>query len=148
MTRLFSSKRPAIMMRCAVSAHLAPNVKTSELRVGLYLRPPDFTQYVLTDPARSFWVIKHGVKMTAMPSWGFSHTDEEIWKLVTFIHKLPELNSKSYTELVAEYGGSHQYSSEHAYSNADGHKLHSDSDSHGLLMLSRYVTPWQPEFCI
>jgi CRISPR/Cas system CMR subunit Cmr4 (Cas7 group RAMP superfamily) len=34
-----------------------------------------------------FWIV--GVKMTAMPSFGATHTDEEVCGIVAFIEKLP-----------------------------------------------------------
>ena len=44
------------------------------------------------DDAWLFWVTKHGVRMTGMPSWSVVLTDDEIWKIVAFIKhsdKLP-----------------------------------------------------------
>jgi thiosulfate dehydrogenase len=32
-----------------------------------------------------FWVTKHGVRMTGMPSWDGVMTDEEMWKVIAFI---------------------------------------------------------------
>jgi mono/diheme cytochrome c family protein len=32
-----------------------------------------------------FWVTKHGVRMTGMPSWNGVLSDDEIWKIVAFI---------------------------------------------------------------
>lgn len=56
--------------------HLAPGVADTELRQGLHPVPPDFTNGTTRRPAESFWVIKHGIKMTAMPAWGVTHDDE------------------------------------------------------------------------
>jgi mono/diheme cytochrome c family protein len=39
-----------------------------------------------------FWVTKHGVRMTGMPTWDGVLSDEEIWKITAFIkrsNKLP-----------------------------------------------------------
>ena len=80
--------------------HLAPGNKDSELREGLYPQPPDFTQRVKATPAEMFWVIKHGIKMSAMPAWGVTHDDERIWDMVAFIKKLPELTPEQYEALV------------------------------------------------
>ena len=110
--------------------HLSPGLRTSELSAGLYPQPPDLTQYPLKDPARSFWVIKHGIKMTGMPAWGASHTDEEIWELVAFIRQLQKLDHKSYEELVSKYGGSHQHTNGHSESETDEHKPHNDDHDH------------------
>jgi hypothetical protein len=34
-----------------------------------------------------FWVIKNGVKMTAMPAFGKTQDDQTIWKLAAFLYK-------------------------------------------------------------
>jgi len=85
------------------TCHLAPGVETTPLRQGLYPRPPDFTRRAHGMDARAdFWVIKHGIKMTAMPAWGASHDDEKIWNLVAFLRKLPALDRQRYREMVAK----------------------------------------------
>lgn len=114
------------------SCHLSPGIRNSELSAGLYPRPPDLTQVPLENPARSFWVIKHGIKMTGMPAWGASHSDEEIWELVAFIQQLQKLDHKSYEELVSKYGGSHQHENGHGHgeSSTDIQKSHSDGHNH------------------
>jgi mono/diheme cytochrome c family protein len=47
--------------------HTGPGEQPSDLNEGLYPTPPDFTK-VKTEPARAFWIIKHGVKMSGMPA--------------------------------------------------------------------------------
>jgi len=46
-----------------------------------------------------FWVIKNGIKMTGMPSFGLSHSDEEIWSIVAFLKQLPDLTEQDYNSL-------------------------------------------------
>jgi len=36
-----------------------------------------------------FWVIKHGIRNTAMPAWGNLLSEEDIWQVVTFLRKSP-----------------------------------------------------------
>jgi len=86
--------------RCAV-CHLAPAAGESELRKGLYPQPPDLVRgHGVHEPQRTFWVIKHGIKMTGMPAWGASRSDDEIWSLVAFLRRLPDLNESQYRDLV------------------------------------------------
>jgi mono/diheme cytochrome c family protein len=80
--------------------HLAPGMGDSELREGLYPRPPNLTHFA-PDPAEAFWIIKHGIKMTAMPAWGFSHDDPTIWSMVAFLQKLPDMTPQQYRDIVA-----------------------------------------------
>ena len=83
------------------SCHLAPGMKDSELRPGLYPQPPDLSK-VSVDPRVAFWAIKHGVKMSAMPAWGMSHDDATIWSMVAFLQKLPGMTAAQYKEIVAK----------------------------------------------
>ena len=53
-----------------VGCHLAPGVTKSEIRPGLYPHPPNLAQEDLHDGRRAFWIVKHGIKMSAMPAWG------------------------------------------------------------------------------
>jgi len=80
--------------------HLAPDQADSELRDGLYPRPPKLTERIDASPGEMFWVIKHGIKLTAMPAWGPTHSDERIWGIVAFLQKLPELTLDQYHSLT------------------------------------------------
>jgi mono/diheme cytochrome c family protein len=81
--------------------HLAPGMKESEIRPGLYPEPPNLSQ-VRVEPQDAFWVIKHGIKMSAMPAWGLSHDDPSIWSMVAFLQKLPNMTSAQYKDIVAK----------------------------------------------
>ena len=81
--------------------HLTPAMKDSELRPGLYPQPPNLSQ-VRVDPKEAFWVIKHGIKMSAMPAWGASHDDDTIWSMVAFLQKLPDMTAAQYQDIVAK----------------------------------------------
>lgn len=81
--------------------HLAPGVENSELRRGLYPQPPDFPSEGIDDLQTAFWVIKHGIKLTAMPAWGKSHTDEQIWDMVAFLQQIKGMTAARYHALVA-----------------------------------------------
>ena len=87
--------------------HLAPDKKESEIRAGLYPQPPDLTKHLHARPAETFWVIKHGIKMSGMPAWGKTHDDSSIWGLVAFLQKLPELTAVQYQALARTEGKVH-----------------------------------------
>jgi mono/diheme cytochrome c family protein len=84
---------------CA-NCHLAPEQEDSEIRPGLYPRPPNLTEQRF-DPKTVFWVTKHGLKMSGMPAWGVGHDDETIWSIVAFVNKLPGLSAEHYKDMVA-----------------------------------------------
>lgn len=89
--------------------HLAPGIKPTELSIGLYPQAPVFHQReTITDPTKKleqakayFWVIKNGLKMTAMPAWGLSHDDQAIWGMVTFILKLSDMTPEQFENLIS-----------------------------------------------
>ncbi|MCI4568905.1 DUF4440 domain-containing protein [Lysobacter sp. CFH 32150] len=85
--------------------HLAPGMPPTELSKGLYPPPPNLAKRAAQNPAEDFWVIKHGIKATAMPAWGKSMEDEYIWGMVAFLRSLPQLNAEQYRATVATSGG-------------------------------------------
>lgn len=46
--------------------------------------------------AELFWVTKNGIKMTGMPAFGLFKSDEEIWSIVAFLKRLPDLTPETY----------------------------------------------------
>ena len=72
--------------------------------MNLYPKPPDMrmaqTQN-LTD-GEIFYIINNGVRMTGMPGWRSSHTDEDTWKLVLFIRHLPQLSAEEKKEMQGD----------------------------------------------
>jgi mono/diheme cytochrome c family protein len=88
-----------------VGCHLAPGVTTSDLRPGLYPHPPNLTQAADMDARRMFWAIKHGIKMTAMPAWGKTLSDAQIWELVAFVRKMPAMSRETYQQLLKDGPG-------------------------------------------
>ena len=110
---------------CA-SCHLAPGQATSELRQGLYPLPPDLTTEKV-DPRRAFWVIKHGVKMSAMPAWGTGHDDATLWSLVAFLQVLPGLTTQQYRDMVERAAPHHDT---HETPGAESGHGHDDGHAH------------------
>jgi Cytochrome C oxidase, cbb3-type, subunit III len=53
-------------------------------------------------PAELFWIVRNGVKMTAMPSFAKHLSDQEIWGVVGFIQRLPGMPDVEYARLMQE----------------------------------------------
>jgi mono/diheme cytochrome c family protein len=83
-----------------VGCHLAPGVAKSDLRPGLYPHPPNLAQEDIQESRRAFWIIKHGIKMSAMPAWGRTLDDAAIWDVVAFVRKMPNLSPEDYQQLT------------------------------------------------
>ena len=47
-----------------------------------------------------FWIVKHGIRNTAMPAWGGLLSDDEIWQTVGVVRKLDSLPDSVTTELL------------------------------------------------
>jgi mono/diheme cytochrome c family protein len=65
----------------------------SPIAKGLYQKPPQLaTDGVEDDPEGvSFWKIKHGIRLTGMPSFGHSLSDQQIWTLALFLKHMDKL---------------------------------------------------------
>jgi len=89
---------------CA-GCHLAPGIESTEMSKILYPAPPNLSKLGAPDPARAFWVIKHGVKASGMAAWGTNMKDDYIWGMVAFLKQLPSMTPEQYQTLVLESGG-------------------------------------------
>lgn len=83
------------------TCHLAPGYAKDETWAGLYPQPPKLYQARHLDPAKVFWVLKHGLKMSGMPAWGPTHEDSELWAITAFVMQLPKMSAAQYQAIVA-----------------------------------------------
>jgi mono/diheme cytochrome c family protein len=69
--------------------------------IGRHMDPPamdlhsDHVQH--WSDAELFWIIQNGVRLTGMPAWKSSISDDDTWKLTRFIHSLPRMEAASAT---------------------------------------------------
>ncbi len=66
--------------------------------VGKGLRPsPPLLRESAKDwtPAELYWIVKNGIRMTGMPAWGVSYSDQDLWRVVAYTATLPDLAAKS-----------------------------------------------------
>ncbi len=80
--------------------HLAPGMEKTEMSQGLYPQAPVLFKGSDRSASEQFWIIKHGIKMTAMPAWGKTHDDRLIWDMVAFIRELPSLSPAQYQAMT------------------------------------------------
>ena len=76
---------------CHGTAAGAPSA--SPVAKGLYPSPPQLaTDGVEDDPEGvSYWKIKHGIRLTGMPTWSAYLTDQQIWTLALFLKHMDKL---------------------------------------------------------
>lgn len=94
--------------------HLGPGLEKSEMSQGLYPAAPELARGNHHTPEQQFWIIKHGVKLSAMPAWGKTHEDQLIWDMVAFIRQLPKMTPEQYKAAVASAPEDHEQMMEHA----------------------------------
>ncbi len=84
--------------RGCVSCHGAPGAAWAKFSEGLRPDPPDLKALAnQLEPRQIFWVVKNGINMTGMPSFGrVGMDDEEIWSIVAFVKKLPQVSDADF----------------------------------------------------
>jgi mono/diheme cytochrome c family protein len=87
--------------------HLTPGHEATGLSKGLYPQPPNLAQDGIDNPGEAFWIIKHGIKLTAMPAWGKTQSDAELWNLVAFLQRVPKMTPAQYGQWVAKGNSAH-----------------------------------------
>lgn len=81
--------------------HGAPGVKIGEVGRGLNPDPPELTEAAKDWKNNElFWIAKNGVRMSGMPAWGKTHSDKELWEIVSFVRKLPQMSPAQYKDLT------------------------------------------------
>lgn len=121
-----------------VACHGAPGVDPAELARGLNPMPPDLYSEE-ESAAEIFWVVKNGIRMTGMPAFGPTHSDEELWALTAFARRLPDLSADDYAQMVADAGlepagaaGGHEHADGHDHGGSDeGGETTQEDDGHG-----------------
>jgi mono/diheme cytochrome c family protein len=77
-------------MNCA-QCHGEPTRKRT-LGDGEYPPAPQFTNDPPDMPDhQSYWIIKHGIRYTAMPAWRKMLSEDDIWKVTTFLGQWKKL---------------------------------------------------------
>jgi cytochrome c553 len=81
--------------------HGAPGERALTVVQAAAPPPPDLATTVDTYRDRElFWVIKHGVKFTAMPAWPAQDRDDEVRRMAAFVRRLPRMSATEYRALA------------------------------------------------
>jgi mono/diheme cytochrome c family protein len=88
-----------------ITCHGAPGMAPAELASGLYPPPPNLAAgSTEMTSSELYWVIKNGIKMTGMPSFGPTHSDDQIWAMVSAVENLPQWSPEEYEQRVKSLG--------------------------------------------
>ena len=65
----------------------------SPVAKGLYQKPPQFATHGVEDDPEgvSFWKIKHGIRLTGMPSFALTLSDTQVWTIALFLKHMDAL---------------------------------------------------------
>ncbi|HWG03392.1 MAG TPA: cytochrome c [Beijerinckiaceae bacterium] len=84
-----------------VVCHGGPGLPSTDIAQGLNPQPARlFNPRRHADMAEMYWFIENGVKMTAMPGFGKTHPDTDIWALAAFLKKAPGMSPQEFSNLT------------------------------------------------
>ena len=85
---------------CA-NCHGTPGLGQNPIALAMTPRPPYLPLQIKGDDDKAiFWILKHGVKYSAMPGWPTQMRDDEIWSMVGFVKTLPDLKYDIYRRVA------------------------------------------------
>ncbi len=83
------------------SCHGAPGRPQPLIAQAMTPKAPELAGRIReSNPRKLFHVVKHGIKFTGMPAWPSQQRDDEVWAMVAFLVKYPELDDEGYRQLV------------------------------------------------
>ena len=108
-----SSKNPELMnigfknyhAMCRI-CHGAPGYVETEIARGLYPKPPDYKSEKVQRwrDTELYWILDNGIKMTGMPAFGPTHSEDELRGIIVFLRDVPNLSAKKYHAMVETAG--------------------------------------------
>jgi cytochrome c553 len=102
---------PALILRGATHyesgcypCHGRPGVPVPPVMAVMTPPPPELSPRIQRwRPQDLFSIVKHGIKFTGMPAWPAPQRDDEVWAMVAFLQRMPQLHGAAYRALV--FGG-------------------------------------------
>ncbi|MDE2039823.1 MAG: cytochrome c [Elusimicrobia bacterium] len=94
---------------CAV-CHGGSDGRASNIATGLYQHAPQLARHgVEDDPAgNTYWKVRHGIRMTGMPSFGKALTEDQLWQVTLMLKHmdaLPGRAKKAWLALPSQAAG-------------------------------------------
>ncbi|MDE2489970.1 MAG: cytochrome c [Elusimicrobia bacterium] len=81
---------------CAV-CHGGADGAPSNIAVGLYQHAPQLAKHGVEDDdaGETYWKVFHGIRMTGMPSFHHTLSEEQIWQVTLFLQHMDKLSPKA-----------------------------------------------------
>lgn len=87
-------------MGCA-RCHGSPAQGRSAATLAMLPPPPDLARVVPTwTDAELFQIVQHGIRYTGMPAWPTTNREDEVWSMVAFLRKVPDMHADTYRQLA------------------------------------------------
>ncbi|MDQ3585299.1 MAG: c-type cytochrome [Acidobacteriota bacterium] len=84
------------------ACHGNPSLRNPRVAQAMTPQPPYLPQTIPQwESGELFYIVKHGIKFTGMPAWLAQQRDDEVWAMVAFLRKFPELDAEGYRRLVS-----------------------------------------------
>lgn len=84
-----------------VQCHGAPGIAPAPFALALRPAPANLAHTARSwPPAEVYWTVRHGVRMTGMPAWEYRLADGDLWAVVAFVMRLPDLAPADYPALL------------------------------------------------
>lgn len=82
--------------------HGGPGEQRSPIVRSMLPAPPPLTEAARNwSDKQLFWIVKNGFKYTGMPAWPAQERSDEVWALVAFVRKLPDMSGDRYKQLAS-----------------------------------------------
>jgi cytochrome c553 len=86
--------------------HGAPGEQRNAVITSMVPEPPPLSEAVgKWETEELYWIVRNGIKYTGMPAWASQHRSDEVWSVVAFLLRLPEISAEEYRAL-AGFGSS------------------------------------------
>ena len=116
-----------------VQCHGAPGVAQGDIGKSMQPLPGPLVDAMQRwRPREIYWITRHGIKMTGMPAWEFRLNEAQLWDVVAFVQRLPQLTPQDYAQATR---GAALPANQAA---ADGQRLLLSSER-GRLALTQYA---------
>jgi cytochrome c553 len=81
--------------------HGTPRDGRPRVALAMLPQPPELPPRIAVwSPSELFYIVKHGLKFTGMPAWPSQQRDDEVWAMVAFLQRLPQLEEAEYLALA------------------------------------------------
>jgi mono/diheme cytochrome c family protein len=85
-----------------VQCHGAPGVAQGDIGKSMQPLPGPLVDAAHHwRPRELYWLTRNGIKMSGMPAWEYRLSDQDLWALVAFLERLPDMTPQQYAEASA-----------------------------------------------